>query len=273
MCERIAVYGATDATLALLPALARRRDLELAVLFDPSARELRRRLALVEPGAARLLQHALCDDLDVFAHTPGIGILIDGGLQPQLERCLPSLAANPGIAVLSAAAASQQLRLPAAAWREPVAPAPVRTRSSAAPIDGDEALADAIDAAIRAGECFVLLRCVARLPAEPGDAEARPGLARLQAQVHERLRSQLRGGDHLQEAADGSVVALLVDPGPAAALRRLARARAAAEAVAEALRNSSPRPALEFGYALHPEDGSNRTTLLARAAAPRIRMV
>jgi hypothetical protein len=37
--------------------------------------------------------------------------------------------------------------------------------------------------------------------------------------------------------------------------------------------NDPLRVALAFGYALHPEEGTSRETLQARASEPRIRMV
>ena len=82
MRRRIAVYGASEAALALLPALARRRDLELVWIYDPEARALRRRLAWIEPGAARLLQEALTDDPRVPARAGGLALVIDGSLGP-----------------------------------------------------------------------------------------------------------------------------------------------------------------------------------------------
>jgi hypothetical protein len=268
---RISVYGATDAVLRLLPALARRRDLELVAVYDPSARALRRRLALLEPGTARLLQSALCDDLDVFASAPGIGIAIDGGLQPGLRERLPAFAAGPGIELLSPSAASRRLGLAPAAWSEPQAP---DARGTASPRPaGGAGFDDAIDAAVRARQPFVLFHCVAPVCADEAGSGAEARRSQIRHRIAERLRAFGTARDDLVGADDGSILALWMHAPDAPVERRLAQARAAAEAVAEALRSESPRPSLEFGFALHPEDGADRETLTRRAAAPRIRML
>lgn len=270
MRKRIAVYGATDAALQLLPALARRRDLELAIVYDPAARAVRRRLALIEPGAAGLLQAVLSDDLEAFASTPEIAVAIDGGLRPQLRERLPALAGVPGIELLSPTAASRRLGLAPSAWREPAAPS--GRRESHFPVPPRAKLDQAIDAAIGARHPFLLLRCVAAsAPAgsAPDDADG----TGIQDRVAACLRASLSAHDTLSMAADGSVFALWIHPYQAPAARRVAQARAAAEAVAATLRNASPRPSLAFGYALHPEDATDRSTLVTRASAPRIRML
>lgn len=270
MRERIAVYGATDAALQLLPALARRRDLELVIVYDPAARAMRRRLALIEPGAARLLQAVLSDDLEAFARTEEIAIAIDGGLRPQLRERLPALAGVPGIELLGPTEASRRLGLAPSAWREPVAPSGRRgSPSPAAPL---AKLDQEIDAAIGARHPFLLLRCVAAAPG--GSArDANAGATGVQDRVVACLRASVAAGGVVATAADGSVFALWIHPHDGPAERRVAQARAAAEAVAETLRDASPRPSLAFGYALHPEDGADRATLMTRASAPRIRML
>lgn len=270
MRERIAVYGATDAALELLPALARRSDLDLVVVYDPAARALRRRLALIEPGAARLLQEALTDDLDAFARTPEIAFWIDGGLRPALREQLPALTAIPGTELLSATAASQRLGLVPSAWREPAAPS--RRRDSPPPALRPTAFDQHLDVAIGARQPLLLLRCIAASPGDSGpDADA--ARTAIRDRVVARLRTSVATRDALAELADGSVLALWIHPHSAPAERRVAQARAAAEAIAETLRDTSPRPSLAFGYALYPEDGADRATLLARARAPRIRML
>jgi GGDEF domain-containing protein len=67
---------------------------------------------------------------------------------------------------------------------------------------------------------------------------------------------------------------VLPDPGSAPRDRILDLARAVADEIAkdDAL-NEPVRIALAFGYALYPEDGSDRETLLNRAREPRIRLV
>ena len=268
---RIAVYGATDAALELLPALARRRDLELVVVYDPNARALRRRLALIEPGAARLLQAALSDDLETFARTPELAIAIDGGLRPDLRERVPALARAPGIECLAPAAAAQRLGLVPSAWREPAAPPGRRApQRPAAPLSE---LDRALDAAIGARRPFVLLRCIAVAAAEGSAANADAREDGLQASLLACLREYAAPRDGIATADAGGVLAFWSDSPEAPAERRVAQARAAAEAVAAALRNASPRPSLAFGVALHPEHGADRATLMARASAPRIRVL
>jgi GAF domain-containing protein len=90
----------------------------------------------------------------------------------------------------------------------------------------------------------------------------------------ETLRMHLRGFDVLTRAGEDEFVALLPDPGTAPEDRVTALARAVAEDVAkdESL-GGGTRPSLAFGYAVHPADGADRESLLARARKPRIRMV
>ncbi len=268
MRARIAVYGATDAALQLLPALARRGDLELAVVYDPAARTLRRRLALIEPGAARLLQGSLTDDLAAFATTLGVAVAIDGGLLPSLRERLPAWAGVPGIELLSPTAASRRLDLAPTAWRDPAAPS--GRRGVPSPAARPSAFDPQLDAAIGARRPFLLLRCGEATPDEssPDTDASRTGI---QDRVVACLLASEAAPDALARAAHGSVFALWIHPEGASAERRVAQARAAAEAVAETLRDASPRPSLAFGYALYPEDGTDRATLMARASAARIR--
>jgi hypothetical protein len=120
--RRISVYGATDEALALLPALARRTDLEVGAVFDPEARVLGRRLALVEPGAAGLLQRALTDDPRALADDARLSLVIDGGaLVPFGERF--RAAAGRGVESLSPEAARVRLALEPRPWRDAVADA------------------------------------------------------------------------------------------------------------------------------------------------------
>jgi len=88
------------------------------------------------------------------------------------------------------------------------------------------------------------------------------------------LRSHLRDFDVLGRTAEDEFTVLLPEPGLSPGERVFGVARAVADAVSkdEAL-NDPVRIALAFGYAVHPTDGSDRETLLARARDPRIRMV
>jgi len=265
MRRRIAVYGATDQALALLPALARRRDLELVVVYDPEARMLRRRLAWIEPGAARLLQETLSDDPRRAAAEADV--VIDGGL---VGAPAP---APPG--ALSPAAASRLLDLAPEPWREPRAPdrAPPRAHPAPAPQEATPARPRALERAIAEGRRFALLRCDAR--AVPGAPPPEPALlARVRRRAAEALRDALAPGERLVVARDGSLLALLplaADADPT--LRLLGFARRAAEQVAKELGDAPQRTPLVFGYAIHPDEASRPEELLARAARSRIRML
>jgi hypothetical protein len=278
--RRIALFGATEAALALLPALARRTDLELVIVYDPSARALRRRLALIEPGAARLLQGSLCDDFEAFRQAPAaIDIAIDGCLPRPLREVLAAQAAEQGIELLDWPEASRRLGLAAAPWREPVAPDGLRggpadpsTPWSRAPGPAVRRLTNALDAALRSRRPFVLMRC--RADATNRADAADTDLVAIRDRIVESLRGRVRGDDRLETTANGSVLALWIDAGDdGTAEQRRARARDAANAIADAVRDATPRPSLAFGYALHPEDGCDRATLLRRLSSPRIRIV
>jgi hypothetical protein len=269
MRRRIAVYGATDPALALLPALARRADLELAWVYDPEARSLRRRLAWIEPGAARLLQGALTDDPRVPARGDPLALVIDGGLAAPAPAAPPPGAIDP-------AAASVLLQLPPAPWREPRAPdaAPAAPPAAA----GRPPVAPPVsplERAIAEGRRFALLRCdVGASEREPGRAAAPELLARLRRRAADSLRGALAPGERLVTARDGSLLALVpLAPGADASARLVRLARTAAEQVAHELGDAPLRTPLVFGYALHPDEASHAEDLLARAARSRIRML
>jgi len=97
---------------------------------------------------------------------------------------------------------------------------------------------------------------------------------RVTQRVADALRGHLRDFDVLGRTAASEFTILLPEPGSSTGERVLELARAVADEIAkdESL-NEPVRVALAFGYAAHPEDGSDRDTLLARAADARIRMV
>lgn len=258
MVRRIAVYGATDEALALLPALARRDDLELAWVYDPAARSLRRRLAWIEPGGARLLQQALTDDPRAPERGEAPAVVIDGGL-----------ASRAPAGALAPAAAAAQLGLRPEAWREPRAPdAAPGMRPRARP-------ASPLERAIAEGRRFALLRCdVGPAPGAPAGAPAPELLERLRRRVAESLHRALEPRERLVAVGDGSLLALLpLAPGADARARLLELARRTAEQVARELGAAPQRTPLVFGYALHPDEAQRADELLARAARARIRMV
>jgi GAF domain-containing protein len=88
------------------------------------------------------------------------------------------------------------------------------------------------------------------------------------------LRERLREFDVLGRTDRGEFTIVLPDPGAAPRDRILDLARAVADEIAndDAL-NEPVRIALAFGYAVVPDDGHDRDTLLAHAREPRIRLV
>jgi GGDEF domain-containing protein len=97
---------------------------------------------------------------------------------------------------------------------------------------------------------------------------------RLVRHVADALRAHLRDFDVGGRSGEAEFTILLPEPGPVPSEHIFSLARGIADDVAKAEALNDPvRVALAFGYALHPEEGPDRETLLARAAEPRIRMV
>jgi diguanylate cyclase (GGDEF)-like protein len=99
-------------------------------------------------------------------------------------------------------------------------------------------------------------------------------LRRVLQRTADGLRAHVRDFDVAARSAEDEFTVLLPDPGAAGGERVFALARGVAEHVArEDELNQPVRVALAFGYALHPEEGRDRESLLARAHEARIRMV
>jgi len=92
--------------------------------------------------------------------------------------------------------------------------------------------------------------------------------------VTDALRTHLRDFDVAGRNDEAEFVILLPEPGFSPSERVFALARSVAEDVSknEAL-NEPCRVALAFGYAVHPEEGTDRDALIERARDARIRMV
>jgi diguanylate cyclase (GGDEF)-like protein len=90
----------------------------------------------------------------------------------------------------------------------------------------------------------------------------------------EALRAHLRDFDVLGRTDRSEFTVLMPDPGFSPDDRLTALARAVADDVSkdDAL-NEPVRVALAFGYAIYPDEGSDRETLVERARIARIRMV
>jgi diguanylate cyclase (GGDEF)-like protein len=90
----------------------------------------------------------------------------------------------------------------------------------------------------------------------------------------EALRARLRDFDVLARVGEAEFAALLPDPGADAEQHVATLARAVAEElIGDADPNEPIRLALAFGYAVYPNDGSDRRSLLAAAWQARIRML
>ncbi len=88
------------------------------------------------------------------------------------------------------------------------------------------------------------------------------------------LRAHLRDFDVAGRTGEAEFTVLLPEPGFAPSERIFALARSVADDISkdDAL-NDPVRVALAFGYAVHPEEGEDRDSLLEQAREPRIRMV
>jgi len=109
------------------------------------------------------------------------------------------------------------------------------------------------------------------------EIEERTNAARARKVVQrtvDALRAHLRDFDVLARNARNEFSVLLPNPGPAAGDRVFSLARAVADDVSkDDSLNQTVRVALSFGYALFPEEGENRESLVERAGVARIRMV
>jgi GAF domain-containing protein len=90
----------------------------------------------------------------------------------------------------------------------------------------------------------------------------------------EALRAHLRDFDVLGRTEQSEFTVLMPDPGFSPGDRLIALARAVADDVSKDDTLNDPiRVALAFGYAIYPDEGSNREALVERARVARIRMV
>ena len=88
------------------------------------------------------------------------------------------------------------------------------------------------------------------------------------------LRAHLRDFDVAGRTGDAEFTILLPEPGFSPSERVFALARSVADDISKDDSLNDPvRVALAFGYAVHPEEGSDHDSLLDRAREPRIRMV
>ncbi len=93
-------------------------------------------------------------------------------------------------------------------------------------------------------------------------------------QTAEALRAHLRDFDVLARVGDAEFAALLPDPGDDPEQHVAGLARRVAETLSQQAVLQEPiRLSLAFGYAVYPQDGDDRRSLLAAAWQARIRML
>lgn len=94
MRKRIAICGASEEALALVPLLEANPEVEIPVLYDPDPVAARARLAQLPPATAERMEARLTDDLRKVAATPGLHAVIDSGLEPPFASAAPEAAAG-----------------------------------------------------------------------------------------------------------------------------------------------------------------------------------
>jgi GAF domain-containing protein len=94
MRKRIAICGASEETLALVPLLEANPEVEIPVVYDPDPVAARARLAQLPPATAERMEARLTDDLGKVAATPGLHAVIDSGLEPPFASSAPDAAAS-----------------------------------------------------------------------------------------------------------------------------------------------------------------------------------
>lgn len=121
---------------------------------------------------------------------------------------------------------------------------------------------------------FAVAVCLLENLAEIEQAGGPTMARRVVQRTVDALRNHLRDFDVLGRTAEAEFSVLLPDPGFSAGERVFALARAVADEVSsdEAL-NDPVRVSMGFGYAVYPNEGSDREALQECARVPRIRMV
>jgi GAF domain-containing protein len=100
MRRRIALYGATEEALQLLPMLEANPDVEVTAIFDPYTGALRARLATLDRETAAILERALTDDPSRIRDDPHLQAIVDAGIDPPLNRIFPE-AAKRGLQIVA----------------------------------------------------------------------------------------------------------------------------------------------------------------------------
>ncbi len=100
MRKRLAIYGATDEAIALVPLLEANPEVEIPVIYDPDPEAARSRMAGLPVERAAALAGRLTDDLAKLVHTPGLHAVVDSGLDPAFARQAPEVA-EAGLQIVS----------------------------------------------------------------------------------------------------------------------------------------------------------------------------
>ncbi|MBW2372292.1 MAG: GAF domain-containing protein [Deltaproteobacteria bacterium] len=93
MRKRIAIFGATDEAIGLVPLLEANPEVEIPVIYDPDPAAARERLARVHPDLAARFAARLTDDLEKLAGTAGLHAVVDAGLEPDFAQRAPEAVA------------------------------------------------------------------------------------------------------------------------------------------------------------------------------------
>jgi diguanylate cyclase (GGDEF)-like protein len=94
MAKRIAIYGASEETLALVPLLEANPEVEIPVIFDPDLAAARARLGAFPPEVAARIAARLTDDVDRLVGCASLHAVVDAGGAPALAERAPDLAAG-----------------------------------------------------------------------------------------------------------------------------------------------------------------------------------
>jgi GAF domain-containing protein len=100
MRKRIGIYGAAEEATQLIPLLLANPAVEITVVFDPDAAELRARTAGLDPAVAGVLEAALTDDPSALDAEAALDAVIDTGIEPGFADRFPEVAAQ-GVQIVS----------------------------------------------------------------------------------------------------------------------------------------------------------------------------
>lgn len=100
MRRRVAIYGATDEALQLVPLLLSNAELEIAGVYDPDPSALRERLASQDPEIAEALRGHVHTDAASLATDPRLFAVIDADTAAGFARAFPEAVAR-GVQVVT----------------------------------------------------------------------------------------------------------------------------------------------------------------------------